>query len=361
MPGETENVGREAAHFAEQTSQNSRNQRTKKSKRGQSGLSLLVAVNKPIGMTSHDVVNAVRRIFGERRVGHTGTLDPLATGVLPICIGPATRLDNYLTGSNKRYRVRIAFGYETTTDDSEGERTLSAPVSELLRNESYADSFVSSLIGKHEQIPPLYSAIKVNGVKSYEAARNGKEIDLSPRIIEIFESQLLEIGELEEGFPYWEVDFLVSKGTYVRSLARDIGRMMGTAAHVDSLHRSSTGFITEEQAVSLHTLEQLKELAAIDPLVALGLRYAFADEVERFVASGNALKKSQLVLNEALVSETLDICKCTSSVVRSALDPSDGETVCVVVKNRLKALYTYSQDKDIWKANCVFSTGIRRN
>ena len=121
-------------------------------KRGQSGLSLLVAIDKPLGMSSHDVVNACRRIYGERRVGHTGTLDPLATGLLPICVGPATRLDNYLTGHDKGYRVSIGFGFETTTDDVEGQICSEGPIEEHLKDTAFAASFIESLIGKHASI-----------------------------------------------------------------------------------------------------------------------------------------------------------------------------------------------------------------
>ena len=149
-------------------------------KRGESGLSLVVGVDKPSGMTSHDVVNRCRRIFGEKRVGHTGTLDPLASGVLPICIGPATRLGAYLTGHDKAYRATIAFGVGTDTDDCEGTvtRTGEAPVE--AGDRSFAEQAVEQMLGPQKQMPPAYSAIKVNGKKSYEAAREGHIIELSP-------------------------------------------------------------------------------------------------------------------------------------------------------------------------------------
>ena len=194
-------------------------------KRGQSGLSLLVAVNKPSGMSSHDVVNTCRRIFEEKRVGHTGTLDPLTTGLLPICIGPATKLDRFLTGHDKRYIARIGFGYETTTDDLAGSVTVRGELQPHLLDGRYAQTFVENLRGSHEQLPPQYSAIKVNGQRAYDAARKGDHVDLEFRTIQIHEARLLGVQEDEEsGLLCWDVEFFVSKGTYIRSLARDIGR-----------------------------------------------------------------------------------------------------------------------------------------
>ena len=160
-------------------------------KRGQSGISCLVGVDKPRGMSSHDVVNACRRIFGERRVGHTGTLDPLATGALCICVGPATRLDAYMTNHDKTYDVRIAFGVATDTDDAEGEPIRTAPVPERVCDRAFAQEHVAGLVGKHKQLPPAYSAIKRGGVKAYEAARAGNVVQLEPRDIEIYEATLL--------------------------------------------------------------------------------------------------------------------------------------------------------------------------
>ena len=190
-------------------------------KRGLSGLSLVVGVNKPAGMSSHDVVNRCRSIFGERRVGHTGTLDPMATGVLPICVGPATRLGAYLTGHDKRYRVSIAFGAGTDTDDAAGTVVRTGEVPDRVLDPEFAAAFVASLVGRRKQMPPAYSAIKVNGKKSYEAARAGNIIDLAPRDIEVYDARLLGVHEGDgEELPSWDVSFEVSKGTYIRSDAR---------------------------------------------------------------------------------------------------------------------------------------------
>ena len=330
-------------------------------KRGESGLSLLVAVNKPLGMSSHDVVNRCRRIFAERRVGHTGTLDPLATGVLPICVGPATRLDKYLTGHDKRYRVSIAFGCETTTDDSEGQVTRSAEVPMHLYDPSYAQSFVKSLVGKHQQVPPTYSAVKVNGVKAYEAARKGKEVDLQFREIEIYDAAFLGTSAPSDPTALcWDIEVAVSKGTYIRSLARDVGRILDCPAHVHSLERVQSGTISIEQAVSLETLETLGTQAAIDPVAALQLSYAFGDEVERFVASGTKLYPNQVSLYEPIDIAGANRCGCMGSVCKSENGPIDNQLICIIVQNRLKALYRFDAQKNVWNADCVFSVPIAR-
>lgn len=331
-------------------------------KRGQSGLSLLVAVNKPSGMSSHDVVNACRRIFEEKRVGHTGTLDPLTTGLLPICVGPATKLDRFLTGHDKRYVARIAFGYETTTDDLAGAVTVRGEVQPHLLDESYARTFVENLRGSHEQLPPQYSAIKVNGQRAYDAARKGGHVDLEFRTIQIHEARLFNVLEDEEGLLCWDVEFYVSKGTYIRSLARDIGRIVGTPAHLRSLCRISAGGIDLEDAVTLDTLQNLKTSAALDPVAALGFRYAFVDEYERFVVSGNALREEQVSLMSPIsLKRGYSSCSCMGgNVIESDELPFDGEVISLVVGNRLKALYRYEASNGRWKAECVFQTGIIR-
>ncbi len=377
-------------------------------KRGSSGLSLIVGVNKPVGMSSHDVVNRARRIFGERRCGHTGTLDPLASGVLPICIGPATRLDQFMTEHDKRYRVSIGFGFETTTDDAAGQRTVEGSVPSYLYDEQFARERVASLVRTHTQVPPQYSAIKVAGKKAYEVARAGGEIALEPRVIEVYEAELVEIradwesawvsssdnggsqdesegrnrapdgsqaegaarsqgaiaGEAgETGGPalVWVVDLLVSKGTYIRSLAHDLGREVLCPAHVAALERRSAGSVGIEHCVSLESLEALGMQAALDPVAVLGLRYAFADDFGRYVQSGAKLFPNQVVLHEPLsLDDTFAPCVCTSGVVESLDPPVDGELACIIVANRLKALYRFDAAGRIWKPACVFSVGIYR-
>ena len=329
-------------------------------KRGASGLSLVVAIDKPTGCSSHDVVNRVRRVFGERRVGHTGTLDPLATGVLPVCVGPATRLDRYLTAHDKRYRTTITLGFETTTDDSLGEPTEFGEVGHDLLDGDFAESYVSGLVGRRLQVPPLYSAIKKNGKKAYELARRGEDVELEPRPIEVLEASL--VGRyVDEGRVCWVIDFTVSKGTYIRALARDIGRELGCRAHVSALERRQAGAISLEECVSLDTLEELRERAAIDPVRVLGFRFAYADDDAKALDSGAKLEAGRLNVYEFGPSAEAAVrCACTGTVVKSGDGLRDGETVSIIVANRLKGIYRFDARGGWLKPDCVFSTGVFR-
>ncbi len=218
-------------------------------RRGATDLSGILPVDKPAGMTSHDVVAIVRRATGERRVGHAGTLDPSATGVLVVLVGPATRLAPYLTAARKSYDARIVFGTETDTDDADGKVTATEPVPVEFRTEEGAIAHVAALVGAHEQVPPAYSAIKKDGVTAHRAARAGVDMELEPRTIEVVDAQLMGV---EPGPPVaWNVALVVSKGTYVRALARDLGRDCGTAAHLDGLRRTSSGALDIRDAVTL--------------------------------------------------------------------------------------------------------------
>lgn len=335
-----------------------------KVKRGASGISRLVAVKKPYGMSSHDVVNRCRHIFGERRVGHTGTLDPLATGVLVVCVGPATRLDAFMVGHGKRYRMGVFFGVATETDDVEGAITKELPIPSQVYDEEFAREYVQNMIGPGQQIPPIYSAIKVDGRKSYEAARKGCVINLEPRAFEIYDAELVSVSETvrEDGKPgvEWVVEMSVSKGTYMRSIARDMGRDLHTAAHVSSLERIISGTVSLEDCVTLESLEEDPKCATFDPIQALGIRYAFVREDVSKVENGAQLSVDALALNEPIRADKYDPCSCATSVFPSADPPKNGEIVAAVVDNRLKALYEYHESKHCYVSRCVFSIGVER-
>lgn len=240
------------------------------SRRGTSGLCGVLALDKPYGMTSHDVVDRVRAITGERRVGHAGTLDPAATGLMLVGVGAATRLSEYLTGHDKEYVARIVFGATTDTDDAQG-RVLSDVCDEELTgvfSMDVAQSTLEEFTGAIDQIPPAYSAIKKNGVVAYKAAREGKRIDFDVRSVTVREAELIQIGmtesELDDGsgdmvirqLPYWDVRFAVSKGTYVRALARDIGAYLGCGAYLGALRRTSIAGTSISDACSIEELEK---------------------------------------------------------------------------------------------------------
>lgn len=239
-------------------------------KRKPSNINLLFAVDKPSGCTSHDVVSASRRALGERRIGHAGTLDPLATGVMLLGVGQATRLLGMLTLDRKSYIAGIAFGAETNTDDSEGEVTGSAACPAELLDRAFAQGLLDSFLGPQMQVPPAFSAISVNGVRAYKSARAGEDVELPARPIEVFEASLLSVDETDAGV-VWNVAFTVSKGTYIRSLARDIGRRADSAAHIVALRRTASGAVTLGDALTVDDLSVDAVCArALDPLRLLG-------------------------------------------------------------------------------------------
>lgn len=212
-------------------------------------LSAILNVDKPPGMTSHDVVNVVRRLAGQRKVGHAGTLDPMATGVLLLCLGQGTRLAEYLMAGRKRYRAGIVLGASTDTYDAEGQIVRSGGRTDFARDE--IEQALTGFVGQIEQVPPRYSAIKQGGEPAYKAARRGEEIELAPRPIEIDEMVLLDWTP-----PSLIVEVACSPGTYIRSLAHDLGLRLGSAAYLHALVRLRSGHFTLEDAVSLDRIEE---------------------------------------------------------------------------------------------------------
>lgn len=203
-------------------------------------------------MTSHDVVAKVRKLVQQRRVGHTGTLDPLASGVLPICIGQATRVAEYLSESGKAYRATITFGAVTDTYDAEGTILRTADPSFLTL--SHIEEILPSFIGPQMQFPPRYSAIKIQGQPAYKLARSGEEIEMTARPVEILSLQVIEWHS-----PTLILDVSCSKGTYIRSLAYDLGERLGCGAYLSALVRTRSGPFTLETSI---TLKQLAEIIA---------------------------------------------------------------------------------------------------
>jgi len=220
----------------------------------------VLIIDKPAGFTSHDVVARVRRITGEKSAGHLGTLDPMATGVLPLVLGRFTRLAQFYTEADKRYRGRIRFGWATDTYDAEGEPTgPERPVS--LSLEQVRDA-ASEFVGKIQQLPPTFSAKKVNGVPAYKLARKGQEPDLKPKEVEIKELEITRWDEHSADFKSW-----VSSGTYLRSLAHDLGRKLGCGAHLAQLTRTAVREFTLEEAHSLEDLEEATKTNKADELL----------------------------------------------------------------------------------------------
>jgi tRNA pseudouridine55 synthase len=207
----------------------------------------ILNIDKPQWLSSHDVVAQVRRLCGTRRVGHAGTLDPLATGVLLVCVGRATRLSEYLMGQQKSYKATVKLGEATNTYDAEGEVTEKRPFSHIYQAD--IQQALVSFRGDIEQLPPIYSALKVNGQPMYKLARQGKEIVRKTRPVTIYELDLLDWSP-----PYLQVQVVCSTGTYIRSLAHDIGAMLGCGGHITMLRRTAVGGFTVADAVPLAEL-----------------------------------------------------------------------------------------------------------
>ena len=209
----------------------------------------VLVIDKPIGLTSHDVVQIIRRGTGIRRAGHTGTLDPRASGVLVVLIGPAVRLSEYVSASDKRYQATIRLGSTTDTYDSEGMVTSESPANHI--TEEKFDEILQTYVGEIEQVPPPYSAVKVKGKKAYEMARKGEQVDLEPRKIQVYSLEILEWDP-----PEVVIDAYCSSGTYVRSLANDLGESLGTGAYLIGLRRTKSGRFTLREAVPLRRLKE---------------------------------------------------------------------------------------------------------
>lgn len=208
-----------------------------------------IVIDKPAGWTSHDVIARVRRIVSERRVGHAGTLDPMATGVLPIAVGLATRTVEYLAAADKAYRASFTFGVATDSGDADGDVMSTHDASRL--DLSTLEPILTSFTGEIDQVPPMHSAIRVNGQRLYTLARKGETVEVAPRRVEISSLTVVDWNN-----PVLTVDVTCSKGTYIRSLARDIGSAAGVGAHLSALQRMRSGPFTLDQAMTLETLEQ---------------------------------------------------------------------------------------------------------
>lgn len=207
----------------------------------------LLIIDKPSGLTSHDVVKRVRRATKIRQVGHTGTLDPMATGVLVVCLGQATRISEYLLGHDKAYRATIRLGIETNTYDADGEVVATHDVDV---DRAKLERALAQLVGEIQQVPPMYSAIKRTGQKLYELARQGIEIEREARPVVIHAIELCDYQA-----PDVTIKVRCSAGTYIRSIAHDLGAALGTGGHLIELTRTAAGPFTTEQAIQLEAFE----------------------------------------------------------------------------------------------------------
>ena len=248
-------------------------------------------IYKPVGMTSHDVVAVLRRITKIKQIGHTGTLDPFAEGVLPVCIGKATRLIEFLA-DDKEYLATVQFGAATTTYDIEGEKTFTSD-----KKITVEDIDLTSFQGEIEQLPPIYSAIKVKGKKLYEYARNGEDVEIQPRKVII---EKIELKSFNEQSQQAEILIKCSKGTYIRSIAHDLGQNLGVGAHLVKLVRTQAGKFRVENSVQLDGIDVQANL--INPIEMLDLPKVEVDENDLDkISHGMAVKNSGSKGNVILV------------------------------------------------------------
>ena len=215
----------------------------------------ILIINKEKGCTSHDIVYKVKKIFNEK-VGHTGTLDPLAEGVLPILIGKGTLCSKYLINHDKKYVVNLALGQKTETADLEGKIIEEKNIPDKSLTQSKIEKVLKSFIGKQQQMPPIYSAIKVNGKKLYEYARKGQNVEIKPREIEIYDIKLMNIDAQKKQIQF---EVFCGKGTYIRSLCEDIAEKLGTVGYMESLKRIQVGDFKIEESSKIQELEENKE------------------------------------------------------------------------------------------------------
>ena len=213
----------------------------------------ILIVNKEKGWTSNDVVQKVKKITGEK-VGHTGTLDPLATGVLPLLIGYGTLLSKYLVSHDKTYIAKVKLGVKTDTADLEGEVIEKETIEDSFFEEKKIKEVLNSFVGKQKQTPPMYSAIKIKGKKLYEYARSGQNVDIPERDIEIYEMEFIDFYKETQ-----EIEFKVScsKGTYIRSLCEDIAKKLGTIGVMSSLKRTRVGEFKIENAITISETQEM--------------------------------------------------------------------------------------------------------
>lgn len=297
-------------------------------------LSGILNVDKPPDVTSHDVVDAVRRMAGQRKVGHAGTLDPMATGVLLVCLGQATRVSEYLMAGRKRYRATIVLGTSTDTYDAEGEIAQSGGRTDFDRSE--IEIVLSRFMGQIEQVPPMYSALKRQGQPLYKLARQGEVVAREARPVEIDHLELVDWTP-----PALVLELICSPGTYVRSLAHDLGQNLGSGAHLAALVRLASGRFTLEEAVSLQRLEEAFQHHEVERYL-LPLDEAFLDWPALILGSADARRVSH---GQAVARESSSLTHERAQVLSRAYGP-DGDFL---------AIMAYDSASGLWWPKKVFS------
>ena len=294
----------------------------------------VINIHKDKGYTSHDVVAKLRGIVGQKKIGHTGTLDPDATGVLPVCLGKATKLCDMLTDKNKTYETVMLLGIETDTQDISGNVLCENSTDKL--DEEGVKKAILSFIGDYMQVPPMYSALKVNGKKLYELAREGVEVERKARPVTILEIQIKEIN-----LPRVRMEVSCSKGTYIRTLCHDIGEKLGCGACMEELIRTRVSRFKLEDSLTLSQVQELKEAGDLDKIL-VPIDEMFSDyeaitlkeEYMSFVYNGNTFMPKH---------------------VKQYIELVDGKMVRVYDdKGNFIAIYKFIKEKYIFKIEKMF-------
>lgn len=265
-------------------------------------ISGIVVLDKAKGLSSNGALQEVKRLYDANKAGHTGSLDPLATGVLPLCFGEATKVSQFLLNSDKKYRARVKLGVRTDSGDSEGIVIDSCEDIDLNRKD--IEKALCKFEGEIDQIPPMHSALKVNGVPLYKLARKGETIEREPRRITVYSIELTEF-EADE----LELEIACSKGTYIRTIADDLGQLLGCGAHIIALRRTQAGVFTEQDCVDIESLRTEKEASGFDlldqHLIPMDEAIAHLPEVILPGATASFIKNGQPVLVRHLPEEGL--------------------------------------------------------
>ncbi|WP_142254858.1 tRNA pseudouridine(55) synthase TruB [Mammaliicoccus sciuri] len=299
----------------------------------------ILAIHKEVGMTSHDVVFKLRKILKTKKVGHTGTLDPEVSGVLPICVGKATRVSDYVMESGKSYRAEVTIGVSTTTEDQTGEIVDQKRVDQNLWDKDEMIATLKQLEGDIEQIPPMYSAVKVNGKKLYEYARQNIEVERPIRRVHINSIDLISDIIYENDTCKFEIEVECGKGTYIRTLATQIGALLNYPAHMSHLIRLKSGGFSLEQAIKLDDLREIVEQDKLQDVI-LPLEYGL-----------NGLTKVT-VHDKDIVTRIQNGQKIEKSLIDES--KHDGEFVVWYEDKAIAIMDTYDKNETLYKPKKVF-------
>jgi len=323
----------------------------------------IINIYKEKGYTSFDVVAKLRGILKIKKIGHTGTLDPDAEGVLPVCVGKATKLCDVITDKNKTYEAWFKLGFETDTQDISGNVINRSETEKSSPTDDEITDAIKSFKGEYDQVPPMYSALKINGKRLYELAREGKTVERRARRINIIDIEILKIKHIENNFPEINIRVKCSKGTYIRTLCKDIGDKLGTYATMTKLLRTQSGNFTIDNTYTIDKVKDYFEndkngffenvLLPVDYPLEKYPKIMLGKEYEKYIVNGNKIQfEGQYEITDSTDStDSTESTKSTESMVQDDMinlhgqiekrKPEEGELFRIYLDNEFKALYKY--------------------